>query len=279
MPDLSGAATVQVSPVGTGAPVGGGYWNAKSGPPAWIEFTWPNSLVTIDQVALTVDQSPSPCLTTHLVICTLDNGAETSVGLSGTTYDDQVLTINLGLANVWRLQIWTTQSQSWVGWKSIGIIGNMQAIPSPPDVGSACTVTTQPVGVGSPANGGYWNAKAGPVASVNFAFPGPAVLGFAQLSLIVVQSPAGFTDHQVVATMSDGTENIVATFSGTTSDGELLRSNIGNISGATSMRIDTLASPSWVAWRGIQINAPLAAPSSARKKNPTRWIDVATLDT
>src|ERR1035441_7203474 len=67
--DITAAAAVQVSAVGTGLPANGGYWNAETAPPAWIEFTWPH-LVTIDQVVLTVEQSPNGN-TSHRIVATL----------------------------------------------------------------------------------------------------------------------------------------------------------------------------------------------------------------
>jgi hypothetical protein len=249
--DITAAAAVQVSAVGTGLPANGGYWNAETAPPAWIEFTW-QQLVTIDQVVLTVEQSPNGNAS-HRIVATLANGLEESETLNGVTANGQVLTTTVSFqpTNVHRLRIETLVSPSWVAWQRLQIIGDFQAQPSPPDITASAAVTTTPTGVGSPSNGGYWNAKAGPETSVLFTWPNPVNIG--QVSLIVVQSPSGPTYHEIVATLGDGTTQIYADLHLNTWSGDLLRIPrvLANV---RMLNVKTLISPSWVAWRAIQIN-------------------------
>jgi hypothetical protein len=268
MSDITPAATVQVSPLGTGIPLPGGAWNAKAGPPAWIEFTWPN-LINIEEIALTTEQHPSPCPTTHQIVYTLADGSEAFSGISETTVDGELLISTVPVQNVFRIRVLTTQTRSWVAWRSIQVFGELQSQPAPPDITGQANVTTNPVGVGSPVGGGSWNAKAGPEATVVFLWQNPVTVG--QLSLIVVQSPSpGVTFHQVVATLDDGTEAVYATFSGTTNDSQLLRAS-GNLGNVQRLSINTLQSPSWVAWRGIQINGQVApTPVSFGKRHVTK---------
>ncbi len=74
------------------------------------------------------------------------------------------------------------------------------------------------------------------------------------IRLLVAQDPGGPTAHQVTARGSDDSVIAMTTLAGSTSDGDWLGPPLEfPLEGVRSVRIDTPASPSWVAWREISI--------------------------
>lgn len=129
--------------------------------------------------------------------------------------------------------------------------------PPPPaahNIAGGAAVQMSPTGVGTVANGGYWNAKQGapPTASVSFTWPNAVTI--TQITLIVVQTPSGTTHHQIFGIHTDGTQVLMGDLVGVTNDGQtLLQTLQPPVGPLQAIRIDTLSSPSWVAWRSIQI--------------------------
>jgi hypothetical protein len=120
------------------------------------------------------------------------------------------------------------------------------------NIGGNAAAQMTPVGTGSVANGGYWNAMNHAPASVTFTWPNPVTV--TQISLVVVQTPDGPTRHQIFGIHPDGTQILIADFNGTTYNGQLLLETLQTpLNNLQSIRIDTIATPSWVAWRNIQI--------------------------
>lgn len=75
-----------------------------------------------------------------------------------------------------------------------------------------------------------------------------------EVRLLVAQYPAGGTVHQILVRHTDGTLQAVHEFRQTTQDGDWLtfRPEPG-FEDVTALRIYTLQSPSWVAWKEIQV--------------------------
>jgi hypothetical protein len=70
----------------------------------------------------------------------------------------------------------------------------------------------------------------------------------------VDQFPAGFTRHRVFGRASGGAESLLAELAGDTAAGQWLeRSPPHGWSGVRYVRVETVESPSWVAWREIQV--------------------------
>jgi len=86
---------------------------------------------------------------------------------------------------------------------------------------------------------------------------GAAVTG-ASVRLVVAQSPAGRTEHLVYGTpVAGGPLTLLHTFIGDTADGDVLSFVLGDEDPALRiLRIETVGSPSWVAWREIEVYAP-----------------------
>jgi hypothetical protein len=76
-----------------------------------------------------------------------------------------------------------------------------------------------------------------------------------QLSLTVEQTPHGFTRHEI-SVLQHGSWRSVRTLEGTTSNGQHFSLSF-DLPGITSIRVTTTASPSWVAWRGIEAHGSL----------------------
>lgn len=76
----------------------------------------------------------------------------------------------------------------------------------------------------------------------------------ARVRLQVAQYPAGRTVHEVMV-RSGGAWRVAAVLDGTTTDGEVLEAVFDPIPDVTVVRVTTLASPSWVSWRGVEVLA------------------------
>jgi F5/8 type C domain-containing protein/cellulase (glycosyl hydrolase family 5) len=101
-------------------------------------------------------------------------------------------------------------------------------------------------------NGTVWNAGAGPTQWIEIDLGEPERV--IALRLIVAQSPSGTTKHQVYVRGHEGDLQLVHTFEGPTTDGDLLEF-IPDVppEGAQFVRIVTVESPSWVAWKEIEV--------------------------
>lgn len=75
-----------------------------------------------------------------------------------------------------------------------------------------------------------------------------------EITLQVAQYPAGETTHQVWAQLGDGRYVLLETLTENTSDNEILPVTLERtLSDVQAIRVDTLESPSWVAWKEISV--------------------------
>lgn len=78
----------------------------------------------------------------------------------------------------------------------------------------------------------------------------------AEVKLTISQYPAGATVHRLLGRGATGGFQLLHTFSGATNDGEVLTFTPPQaLTDIQVIRIETLESPSWVAWREIQVIA------------------------
>ena len=101
-----------------------------------------------------------------------------------------------------------------------------------------------------------WSAGAGPLAGIEVDLGSAHPLS--EIRLMVSQSPEGETHHRVSCLASpQAGATVLADLIGSTRDGDVL---VVDAAGAACwiIRVETLASPSWVAWR--EIEATGAAP-------------------
>jgi hypothetical protein len=75
------------------------------------------------------------------------------------------------------------------------------------------------------------------------------------ISLLTAQSPKGETTHRVLAKAAPGEPyRVLHTFTGVTTDGQWLSYSPSTPwQGVRFLRVETIESPSWVAWREIRI--------------------------
>ena len=99
-----------------------------------------------------------------------------------------------------------------------------------------------------------WNAGAGPTQSIEIALDGPRDVG--EVRLVVAQSPAGASTHTVYwfGPHTSGAWLPLHRFVGSTADGDVLAFVAPEPwQDLSRIRVETTRSPSWVAWREIQV--------------------------
>lgn len=100
-----------------------------------------------------------------------------------------------------------------------------------------------------------WSAGTGPSQWIEVDLGGARTV--ASIRLTVSQYPAGPTDHRVLGQLANGSLVLLHEFKGTTADGDVLRFTPGAPwTNLRAVRVETRASPSWVAWREIEVLAP-----------------------
>jgi len=80
-----------------------------------------------------------------------------------------------------------------------------------------------------------------------------------RIRLIAAQLPAGYTDHRVwVRGPSPGDQQrLLHEFTGETTDGQALEyAPAKPVTGVRYLRVETVASPSWIAWKEIEVFSP-----------------------
>jgi hypothetical protein len=107
---------------------------------------------------------------------------------------------------------------------------------------------------GQAVDGSYetaWGAGADAPQWLEIDLGQPATIG--QLRLVVAQFPAGETHHVVYGRDAAGALRMLAELRGETDDGDVLTiTPPAPWTGMRALRIETLASPSWVAWREVE---------------------------
>jgi hypothetical protein len=99
----------------------------------------------------------------------------------------------------------------------------------------------------------YWNSASPPPAWMAISFSSPVTITAVRAT--VEQNPNGQTRHQVLATLADNSDFTIVNWAGNTVDGQVLivRSD-PPIENVIKVTLNTIASPSWVAWRDFQIS-------------------------
>jgi hypothetical protein len=97
-----------------------------------------------------------------------------------------------------------------------------------------------------------WSSGAGSVQWIEIDLGKPSTI--TAIRLTVSQYPAGGTTHQVWVRGPTGSLEMVHSFKGNTTDGQILEFTPGSpLEGIQVIRIVTTSSPSWVAWREIEV--------------------------
>jgi len=102
--------------------------------------------------------------------------------------------------------------------------------------------------------GTLWNSGGGPVQWIEIDLGAPQSIR--TIRLTVSQYPQGDTAHRVLARGPSGDFQLIYTFAGDTKDGNVLEYTAAHpIAGIQFIRIESTASPSWIAWREIEVIA------------------------
>ena len=96
-----------------------------------------------------------------------------------------------------------------------------------------------------------WIAGAGPPQWLSVDLDGFHRVG--RVRLTVEQAPSGVTLHRVVGRLEDGSDALLAEATGSTAAGDELNLEISEPMSVDRIRVDTVESPSWVAWREVAI--------------------------
>jgi hypothetical protein len=97
-----------------------------------------------------------------------------------------------------------------------------------------------------------WNAGAGPQQWIEIDLGKPSTI--TAIRLTVAQYPAGTTDHQIWARGPSGSLKMIHEFKGNSSDNQILTFEPNPpLTDAQFIRIVTTQSPSWVAWKEIEV--------------------------
>ncbi len=100
-----------------------------------------------------------------------------------------------------------------------------------------------------------WSSGSGPLQWIEVKLDG--VQSVAGVRLTVGQFPAGYTVHRVLGRVPGLGLQLLHEFAGPTADGDVLEFTPPEPwSGLKAIRIETHESPSWVAWREIEVLAP-----------------------
>jgi hypothetical protein len=201
----------------------------------------------------------------------------------------------------WMLWTWDTQTQPdgnyWFATAGDGVVDRALSPRSRPD---PCVVTEyagQITSLGRPAVGSLsrdgfppglavdgrldtsW--QAGASAPQWFEVPLDPLIYIRQIEMVIAQYPNGPTVHRVWAVRADGSRFLLKEFAGVTSDGEtLVYKPLSPLDGLTSIRIETVQSPSWVAWREVIVESagpPTAITLSRSTLNFPRFVSVSEL--
>jgi hypothetical protein len=104
--------------------------------------------------------------------------------------------------------------------------------------------------------GTSWNSGGGPLQWIQIDLGQDYAI--AEIRLTVAQSPEGHTIHVIYGTGSStaGIRHELHVFSGTTADSDVLVFTPETpIAGIRTIRIETTTTPSWVAWREVEVIA------------------------
>lgn len=176
----------------------------------------------------------------------------------------------------WMIWTWDAASytQTWNGTDADGTLNRALAPterPDPcsganseaPNLALAATVTTSAEIAGSAAAaavdgslGAIWNSGGYPPQWLELSLASVAPAG-SEIRLTVAQSPGGASEHRLYGGPTADALVLLNTFAGVTADGDQLRFVLGPGAPAVQvLRIETVSSPSWVAWREVQVLPP-----------------------
>jgi len=129
-------------------------------------------------------------------------------------------------------------------------------------VAASAFLSAEPPANITDGSGAQWGAGADAPQWVEIDLEGAR--GIDRVALTVAQWPAGDTHHRVWAIQSDGSQVLLAEFVQATREGDVLVVALpAPLGGVRAVRVETLSSPSWIAWQEIEVYGDQDAPDIA----------------
>ncbi len=123
------------------------------------------------------------------------------------------------------------------------------------DVRTSHSLADQPPEAAVDGGPDQWGSGADAPQWIEVNFGDPKEV--ASVALTVAQWPAGRTAHEVTAELASGETVSLHRFDGETAEGDVLEYRLPEpLVGVVSVRVTTTVSPSWVAWREIEVFGP-----------------------
>jgi len=226
-------------------------WNAGRLPPASITGSFADPLL-VTQLQLWAAQSPTgPVL--HQVRGTSLDGTSLVFGdISGVMSDFQLWSWR-GAVGTSSIVVTTPSSPSWVSWRDIDVFTagstRVYGYPVAATGGLDAMQFIADANVNTAWNAGGFGTSASP-QSIDLDLGQAQTL--ARIRLRVMQSPNGQTTHIVSGGPSLQAMTTLTTLTSWTSDNQVL-DLVGPFINVRFLRIMTTSSPSWVAWREVDI--------------------------
>lgn len=172
----------------------------------------------------------------------------------------------------WLLWTWDTSGEIWSGLDASATLGDALAPTNRPDpcstdggvvpnLASGQPVRTSTALADSPGSaavdgvfGTIWSSGDYAKQWIDVGLARPLRKG--TVTLVVSQYPDGHTRHRVYGRMREGGDLVLLhTFTGDTHDGQVLSFDFAGDTDFRFLRVETVTSPSWVAWREIEVKA------------------------
>lgn len=120
-----------------------------------------------------------------------------------------------------------------------------------------------------------WNSRSHPVQSIQLEFPGRRLID--GIELVVQQSPAGSTSHELWIQDETGAWTLQTTFQTNTSDFSVLAYRFSPVKSIGKLYVRTIRGPSFVAWREIRVYETLSSPAGTPTPTATTTGPTATV--
>lgn len=223
-------------------------WNAGTYPLASIFASFADPIVAT-KISSTIAQTPAGYTEHALRYANFAPQVGTLTWFTGTTQDSQVLTWT-GSQTLNYFYLFTQNDPSWVAWKDISVYasGTTRLYPSPLAASSGADSLLSMVDGDTTT---AWGSGGYQPASADFDLRTAQTISHIQL--VVMQTPHGTTTHTVYGGPSlSSLTPLTAPITGDTSDGQVL-DLYGSWTNIRYLRVATTRSPSWVAWREINV--------------------------
>ncbi len=280
------------------------FWNSRKYAPQWFSIVF-DDFYLVDKLELIVTQLPAGP-TTHEIW--LGGGSDTRVLyrrlIDLHTEDGQTLEVSIDPPRrINEVLILTLESPSWVGWREVRVFGSpsinpldatIESSPAKGDTEAAGAIpseaeTPEPLrkdvsalgaafasageefahlGIDGDPNSA-WSAELHPPQWYSVSIDDLYLVD--RVEMVVAQSPAGPTTHEVWLGDGSGMRTLHRRFSNLhTEDGQTLEIEIDPPRRISELLILTLDGPSWVAWREVKVFGSLSA-NPREGGGATRW--------